>query len=60
MCHLCNIAREVINGRWGNGQDRKNRLRAAGYDYGVVQNIVNKMLGYPKRHAPDFLYICFC
>ncbi len=54
MCHYCAIAREVIDGRWGNGQDRKNRLRGAGYDYGIVQNIVNKMLGYPKRHIPDF------
>ncbi len=57
MCHYCAIAREVIDGRWGNGQDRKNRLRNAGYDYGIVQNIVNKMLGYPKRHIPDFCFI---
>ena len=57
MCHLCNVARQVINGNWGTGQDRKNRLRAAGYDYGVIQNIVNRMLGYSKRHPPDF---CFC
>ena len=59
MCHYCNVARQVINGNWGNGQDRKNRLRAAGYDYGVIQNIVNKLLGYPKRHIPDkcFLWV---
>ena len=26
------LAKEVIAGKWGNGQDRKNRLTAAGYD----------------------------
>ncbi len=56
MCNYCCVARQVINGNWGNGQDRKNRLRAAGYDYGIVQNIVNKILGYPKRHPPDFCF----
>jgi len=39
------IADEVIAGKWGNGQDRKNRLIAAGYDYQAVQDIVNKRLG---------------
>lgn len=39
------IANEVIAGKWGNGQDRKNRLIAAGYDYRAVQDIVNKKLG---------------
>lgn len=39
------IADEVIAGKWGNGQDRRDRLFKAGYDYGVVQSIVNKKLG---------------
>lgn len=38
------IAREVIRGDWGNGQDRKNRLTAAGYNYSEVQKRVNQML----------------
>ena len=38
------VAREVIRGDWGNGQDRVNRLRAAGYDYNVVQKRVNELL----------------
>ena len=38
------IAREVIAGKWGNGQDRKNRLTAAGYDYNTVQSRVNALL----------------
>lgn len=38
------IAREVIRGLWGNGQDRKNRITKAGYDYSAVQKRVNKLL----------------
>lgn len=38
------LAKEVIAGKWGNGQDRKNRLTAAGYDYTAVQNKVNELL----------------
>lgn len=38
------VAREVIQGAWGNGEDRKQRLTAAGYDYGSVQNKVNEIL----------------
>lgn len=37
------IAREVINGKWGNGQDRKNRLTAAGYNYSEIQARVNEL-----------------
>ena len=39
------IAREVANGDWGNGAERRNRLTAAGYDYATVQKLVNKLLG---------------
>lgn len=38
------IAQEVIDGKWGSGQDRKNRLHAAGYDYAVIQAEVNRIL----------------
>ena len=38
------VAKEVINGKWGNGSDRTNRLTAAGYDAKVVQNEVNRIL----------------
>lgn len=39
------IAKEVIAGKWGNGQDRKDRLTKAGYDYTAIQNRVNALLG---------------
>ena len=38
------VAREVIAGKWGNGEDRKARLTAAGYDYGAVQARVNQLM----------------
>ena len=44
------IAKEVINGKWGNGDDRRNRLAAAGYDYHAVQAKVNALLG--QKAAP--------
>ncbi len=37
------IAREVIQGEWGNGADRKKRLTDAGYDYDTIQTLVNKL-----------------
>ena len=39
------VARDVINGKYGNGTDRMNRLRASGYDPNAVQARVNQMLG---------------
>ena len=38
------LAQEVIQGAWGNGDDRRNRLTAAGYDYSAVQARVNAIL----------------
>ena len=38
------IAEEVIVGIWGNGEERKQRLEEAGYDYDAIQEIVNEKL----------------
>lgn len=35
------LANEVIAGKWGNGDERKKRLEAAGYNYKAIQDIVN-------------------
>lgn len=35
------VADQVMAGDWGNGDDRRNRLQAAGYDWATIQNIVN-------------------
>lgn len=38
------VALEVINGYWGNGEERRQRLEAAGYSYTEVQTMVNRIL----------------
>ena len=38
------IAREVIDGKWGSGDTRKSRLEAAGYNYSAIQSEVNRLL----------------
>ena len=38
------IAREVLDGKWGNGDERKARLEAAGYNYTEIQQLVNAIL----------------
>ena len=38
------IAKEVINGKWGNGTERKQKLTAAGYNYKEVQDKVNALM----------------
>lgn len=38
------IAHEVLNGLWGNGEERKEKLTNAGYDYNAVQSIVNALV----------------
>ncbi len=43
---VAEVAKEVIAGQWGNGDDRKKRLTSAGYNYDQVQAKVNELLGY--------------
>lgn len=38
------LAKEVVAGKWGNGNARKTALTKAGYDYNTVQSLVNKLL----------------
>lgn len=49
------IVSQVIRGEWGVGQDRYDRLTAAGYCWQVVQNQVNEALGSSTRYEvpPD-------
>ena len=42
------LAREVLDGKWGNGADRKARLTAAGYNYDEIQAKVNELCK-PKK-----------
>ncbi|WP_444210619.1 LysM peptidoglycan-binding domain-containing protein, partial [Dialister succinatiphilus] len=47
------LAQEVLDGKWGNGTDRKERLTAAGYDYSAVQAKVNA-LAKKQESAPVY------
>ena len=47
------VAREVIDGKWGNGEDRKARITAAGYDYKAVQAEVNRLLQSNKKTVDE-------
>lgn len=42
---IADVAKEVKNGKWGNGAERKQRLEAAGYNYAEVQAAVNTLMG---------------
>ena len=46
------VASRVMRGDYGNGEERKRRLAQDGYNYAMVQNEVNRRLGYSKRHDP--------
>lgn len=54
ITEVCNelIAAEVINGAWGNGGDRRNKLARAGYDPDAIQAIVNRKL-HPSRKSNE-------
>jgi GH24 family phage-related lysozyme (muramidase) len=48
------IAKEVVNGMWGNGAQRKDALTKAGYNYKEVQEAVNAYYNRPTlpSYAP--------
>lgn len=48
------IVAEVLEGRWGDGQERVDALTQAGFNYNVVQREVNRQVAkaneeYVKR-----------
>lgn len=44
---------EVIQGKWGNDEDRKRRLWEAGYSYDAVQSIVNAIMAGQTVYAEE-------
>ena len=43
------VAQEVLDGKWGSGQTRKDKLVAAGYNYDAVQTKVNELIIYNQK-----------
>ena len=48
---VAQLATEVIAGKWGNGDERKARLKAAGYNYDTVQAEVRRRLLAPTSKS---------
>lgn len=48
------VAQEVIDGKWGVGEDRKKKLAAAGYSYSEIQSMVNEMLAPKPTYYPKY------
>lgn len=47
------VAKEVLNGKWGNGNERKIALVAAGYNYDEVQAKVNELASGKTTATPQ-------
>jgi hypothetical protein len=43
------VAQEVLDGKWGTGQERRLRLSQAGYDHVAVEDAVVKILNPPTE-----------
>lgn len=54
---IAQLAEEVIAGQWGNGEDRKKRLTAAGYDYNAVQHMVNQKMAAKNKPASVYYVV---
>lgn len=51
------VAREVINGLWSTGEERKTRLANAGYNYNAVQSRVNAILSGNNTHQKSVVEV---
>lgn len=51
------IAQEVLDGKWGNGAERRTRLYEAGYDANAIQTIVNVLVREREMEKDNFLTV---
>lgn len=51
---LDSVANEVLQGLWGNGQERFDNLTSAGYDAQAVQERVNSILSGDDSYTSDY------
>ena len=47
------LVKEVIAGKWSAGDERKQKLTTAGYDYNAVQKKVNELMAKPTLKSMD-------
>lgn len=48
---IVSLALEVIAGLWGNGEERKQLLQGAGYDYNLIQACVNELMDVINKYG---------
>lgn len=48
------LVQEVIEGKWGNGEERKNKLIRSGYSYEEIQKKVNEKLNFNLRKEIEY------
>ena len=44
------VVKRVLNGEYGNGEERYKQLEAEGYNWKIVQNMINEAEGSSKRY----------
>ena len=49
------IAAEIWQKKWGDGEERKRRLAAAGYSWDAIQSLVDKGVGKPVEKPAETL-----
>lgn len=54
---ISELAKEVMDGKWGNGDERKKKLEKAGYNYEAVQKKVNELL--KKKETVSYYTVRF-
>lgn len=47
------VAKKVINGEYGNGIDRKNKLESEGYNFSEIQTKVNELIYGKMNNKPE-------
>lgn len=47
------IAAEIWQKKWGDGEERKRRLAAAGYSWDAIQSLVDKGVGKPVEKSAE-------
>lgn len=52
---ITDIAKQVIEGKWGNGSARKKALESVGYNYAKVQAEVNRILASGNAKQIDII-----
>lgn len=51
--NLDNVVKAVIAGKYGNGNERRNKLRSEGYNPDEIQKLVNDKISKPSKKPTD-------